>query len=118
MTAPDFWLTSGFHLLGRDPAYNATLRAFLLAAIPLQCLQVILYPLQCMLIAQATTLPVMCAATAAVAAHLPANYLLVSHAGWGLPGAAAALAASYAVMVGFLAGYAAAAGLGDRMWGG
>lgn len=91
-----------FQALGRSRNFNSALFQFLLGCLPVQALQVVLYPLQSMLIAQTMSVSIMIAAAVAAVVHLLTNYLLIHVLGWGLNGCALALCVSYAVMVGCL----------------
>ncbi|CAL5048253.1 unnamed protein product [Urochloa decumbens] len=88
--------------LGQDREITALAQDYLLFSLPDLVSFSFIHPLRVYLRSQGVTRPLAAAAAAAVAFHIPANHLLVSHLGLGARGVAAAASASNLVLLAVL----------------
>uniref|UniRef100_A0A0D9WR74 Protein DETOXIFICATION n=1 Tax=Leersia perrieri TaxID=77586 RepID=A0A0D9WR74_9ORYZ len=91
--------------LGQDAEITTLAQEFLLFSLPDLLSFSLIHPIRVYLRSQGITAPLAAAAAAAVAFHLPANYILVVRLRLGAPGVAAAASASNFVLLGVLAAY-------------
>lgn len=114
------WLNVGPILvaLGQDPAISASAASYAAWALPDLAALTVLQPLRVYLRSQGITKPMAACSAAAVALHVPLNFLLVFVMGFGVRGVAAAQALTNTNMVLFLLAYVRWAGACEDTWRG
>ncbi|XP_008794104.1 protein DETOXIFICATION 51-like [Phoenix dactylifera] len=88
--------------LGQDSEITSVAQSFLIFSLPDLISLSFIHPLRVYLRSQGITRPLTLAASVAAFLHLPANLLLVAHLRFGVPGVAAASAASNIALLLFL----------------
>ncbi|KAK4795009.1 hypothetical protein SAY86_013003 [Trapa natans] len=101
--------------MGQDRAITATAATFCLFSLPDLLTNTLLQPLRVFLRTQRVTKPMMYCSLAAVALHVPLNYLAVVSLGLGVPGVALASILTNMNMVGLMAAYVYSSGRCELM---
>lgn len=104
--------------IGQDPKITSLSQRYLMFSLPDLVSYSFIHPIRIYLRAQGITHPLTLVSCAAAALHFPANWVLVTHFGFGVAGVAAASAASNMVLVLFLVGHVWATGLHVPTWTG
>ncbi|PKI54298.1 hypothetical protein CRG98_025313 [Punica granatum] len=102
--------------MGQDRAITATAATFCLYSLPDLLTNTLLQPLRVFLRSQSVTKPMMYCSLAAVALHIPLNYVAVVSLGLGVQGVALASVITNMNMVGLMAGYVYASGRCELTW--
>lgn len=112
------WIHMSRFLLfvGQDPEIIALAQRFLWISLPDLVSFSFIYPLRIYLRSQGLIRPLTVAAAFSTAIHLPANFLLVTHFGYGIVGVASAAALSNFALLLFLVAYILVTGIHRSTW--